>query len=141
MEQTPEFTVIAINEQRALKQEVYLSNRHRCEEMVHPLLSLELQQAREFASLKEASSWLNVPPIDEHGFSLHKSNFQDAVCLQYGWPLPHLPTECICGTSFTVKHAFTCSHGGDQRSHSPVDGLLGCKSSRFLGCSSSACFL
>ena len=51
-------------------------------------------------------------PIDEHGFSLHKSDFRDAVCLRYGWPLPHLHTDCICGTSFIVQHAFTCSHGG-----------------------------
>ena len=87
MEQTAEFTVIAINEKRALKQEVYLNNRHRCEEMAatlrcemsfilaYPLLSLDLQQARESASLKGASSWLTVLPIDEHGFSQHKSVF------------------------------------------------------------------
>jgi len=45
MEQTAEFTVIAINKQHALKQEVHLNNRHRCEEMaatLHPLLSLDL---------------------------------------------------------------------------------------------------
>ena len=33
-----------------------------------------------------------------------------------GWPLPHLPTDYVCGASFTVDHAynytFTCSHGG-----------------------------
>jgi len=76
MEQTT--TVIVINEQRALKQGVYLNNHHRCEEMaatLHPLLSLDLQWAGEFASLKGASSWLTVLPIDEHGFSLHKSDF------------------------------------------------------------------
>ena len=39
-------------------------------------------------------------------------DFRDAVCLRYGWPLPHLPTECICGTSFNVNHAFTCPFGG-----------------------------
>ena len=35
-----------------------------------------------------------------------------SVTLRYGWSLPHLPTECICGASFTVDHAFTCPHGG-----------------------------
>ena len=25
--------------------------------------------------------------------------------------MPHLPTECICGASFTVDHAFICPHG------------------------------
>ena len=50
--------------------------------------------------------------MDEHGFSLHKGDFCDAVCLRYGWSLPHLPTECICGASFTVNHTFTCPHDG-----------------------------
>ena len=45
-------------------------------------------------------------------FSLHKGDFRDAICLCYGWSLAHLPTECICGASFTVDHAFTCPHGG-----------------------------
>ena len=34
-----------------------------------------------------------------------------------GWPLTHLPTECVCGTSFTGEHAFTCSYGGYPTSH------------------------
>ena len=69
------------------KQEVHLKNCHSSEELaaaLHPLLSLDLQRARDFASLKGASSWLTVLLIDEDGFSLHKSDFQDAVCLQYG---------------------------------------------------------
>ena len=47
-----------------------------------------------------------------HTHTGHKGDFRDAVCLRYGWPLPHLPMECVCGTSFTVEHAFTCPHGG-----------------------------
>ena len=87
VEQISEFTVNALNEQHVLKQEVHLTNHHSSKELaaaIHPLLSLELQQAREFASLKGASSWLTVLPIDEHGFSLHKSDFRDAVCVRYG---------------------------------------------------------
>ena len=76
------------------------------------MLSIELQRARELACLKGASSWLTVLPLDDHAFSLHKGDFRDAVCLRYGWSLPHLPTECICGASFAVDHAFTCPHGG-----------------------------
>ena len=79
---------------------------------LHLLLSTELQRARELACLKRASNWLTVLPLDEHDFSLHKGDFHDAVCLRYGWSLPHLPMECICGASFTVNHAFTCPHGG-----------------------------
>ena len=130
VKQIAEYTVNALNE-RVLKQEVHLKSCHSSEELaasLHPLLSLDLQQARESASLKGASSWLTVLPIDEHDFSLHKSDFRDAICLRYGWPLPHLPTECICGTSFTVEHAFTCSHGGyptichnQQRPYNPIN--------------------
>ena len=115
IEQITEFTVTELNKQFVLKQEIYLKNCRSSEELasaLHPQLSLDLQRAREFACLKGASSWLTALPIDEHGFALHKSDFRDAVCLRYGWPLLHLPTKCICGTSFTVEHAFTCSHGG-----------------------------
>ena len=34
------------------------------------------------------------------------------VFAMVAWPLSHLPSDCICGASFTVDHAFTCSHGG-----------------------------
>ena len=105
IEQITEFTVTELDKQFVLKQEIYLKNRRSCEELssdLHPQLSLDLQRAREFACLKRASSWLTALPIDEHGFALHKSDFRDAVCLRYGWPLLHLPTECICGTSFIL---------------------------------------
>ena len=105
IEQIAEFTVTELDKQFVLKQEIYLKNRSNCEELasaLHPQLSLDLQRAREFDCLKGASSWLTALPIDEHGFALHKSDFRDAVCLRYGWPLLHLPTECICGTSLNM---------------------------------------
>ena len=115
LEQDPRFTIGTLNEQLALKQGTDRENRRRSEESaasLHPLLSIELQRARELACLKEASSWLTALPLDDHAFSLHKGDFCDAVCLRYGWSLPHLPMECICGALFTVDHAFTCPHGG-----------------------------
>ena len=115
LEQDSQFTVDVLNEQLALKREIHLENHCRTKNLaasLHPLLPAELQRARELACLKSASSWLTVLPLDEYGFSLHKGDFRDAVCLCYGWPLPHLPMECVCGTSFTVEHAFTCPHGG-----------------------------
>ena len=100
----------------ALRQEIHLENCRRSEELaaslLHPSLSTELQHARELACLKGASSWLTVLPLDEHRFSLYKGDFRDAVSLCYGWLLPHLLTECICGASFTVDHTFTCPHDG-----------------------------
>ena len=48
----------------------------------------------------------------EHGFALHKGAFRDALCLRYGWRPPLLPSQCICGKSFTVEHALSCPFGG-----------------------------
>ena len=78
------------------------------------MLPTELQCARELACLQSTSSWLSILSLDEHGFLWHKDDFRDDVCLCYGWPLPHLPTECVCGT---VEHAFTCPHGGYSSLH------------------------
>ena len=51
-------------------------------------------------------------PIADHGFTLHKGAFWDALCLRYNWTLPHLPTSCVCGAGLTVEHALTCPTGG-----------------------------
>ena len=66
----------------------------------------------ELASEKGASSWLVALPIVEHGFLLHKSAFKDALWLRYGWQPSDLPSECVCGASFTVEHALSCPQGG-----------------------------
>ena len=64
------------------------------------------------ASEKGSSSWLSTLPIAEHRFALHKSAFQDALCLRYGWHPSNLPTQCSCGKHFSVEHALSCSNGG-----------------------------
>ena len=64
------------------------------------------------SSGKGASNWLAVPPPEEMGFSQHKSAFRDALCLQFGWQPPHIPSNCVCGKRQTVEHALSCSHGG-----------------------------
>ena len=87
LEQTAEFTVFDLDRQHGLRQEIHLRNHSRFGELtsaLHSQLSSDLQQAREFACSKGASSWLTVLLIDEHGPSLHKSDFLNAVCLQYG---------------------------------------------------------
>ena len=65
----------------------------------------------EIAKEKGASSWLTTLPIEEHGFALHKGAFRDAICLCYGWRPSRLPAECVCGKSFSVDHALSCSRG------------------------------
>ena len=71
-----------------------------------------LQQAMAYGSEKGASHWLAVLPLTEHGFTLHKGAFRDAINLRYGWQLPYLPSHCICGKKFSVEHAFSCPCGG-----------------------------
>ena len=53
--------------------------------------SSTLQCSMELFQEKGASAWLTLLPIVEHGFALHKSAFEDAVSLWYGWSLqnPH----------------------------------------------------
>ena len=47
-------------------------------------------------------------PLTEHGFTLHKGAFRDAINLRYGWPLPFLPSHSTFGKKFSVEHAFSC---------------------------------
>ena len=75
-------------------------------------LSASLQRAVDLAREKGASTWLTVLPLIEHGFSLHKSVFHDAMALRYGWSPPRLPYKCDCGSGMTVEHALSCAKGG-----------------------------
>lgn len=75
-------------------------------------LTLRLQRAVSLAQEKGASSWLTALPIQEHGFSLHKTAFHDALALRYGWLPSRTPSHCACGSSFSVDHALSCPKGG-----------------------------
>ena len=71
-----------------------------------------LKRSVELASEKGASGWLTVLPWQEHGFSLHKTAFHDAVALRYGWDPARLPQHCSCGAQFYIEHSFSCPKGG-----------------------------
>ena len=62
--------------------------------------------------MKGASNWLTTLSLNEHGFALHKSAFQDALVLCYSWPPFCTPTLCACGASFSVDHVLSCPKGG-----------------------------
>ena len=70
-----------------------------------------LQKSVELAFEKGASTWLTTLPIEEHGFSLHKQAFRNALCVCYGWTPTRLPTHCSCGAQFNTTHALSCSKG------------------------------
>ena len=65
-----------------------------------------------FTEGKGSSSWLFAKPLKDHGFSLNKGEFRDALCLRYGWQLRNLPQYCICGKGFSTDYAMICTHGG-----------------------------
>ena len=44
----------------------------------------QIKKAIEYARQPGASSWLYVIPLEQHGFSLNKSKFRDAILLRYG---------------------------------------------------------
>ena len=71
-----------------------------------------LLRCLEAASERGASSWLSALPIREHGFTLHKGDFRDALCLRYGWIPPYLSSHCVCGHGLSIEHALNCKCGG-----------------------------
>ena len=48
-------------------------------------------------------------PLQQYGFSLHKTEFHDA--LPYDWCPPYLDF-CLCGEKFTIDHSLSCPTGG-----------------------------
>ena len=75
-------------------------------------LGPSLRRAMDLATVRGASSWLTTLPLSEHGFTLHRSAFQDALALRYDWSPLRPPSLCACGTSFSVEHALSCPKGG-----------------------------
>ena len=71
-----------------------------------------LKKAVTLAQEQGASTWLTALPLQEHGFSLHKGAFRDALALRYGWIPANLSTHCACGKKFSIEHAFSCPKGG-----------------------------
>ena len=71
-----------------------------------------LWRSVKLASEKGSSTWRSVLPLSEHGFTLHKGAFHDALALRYGWIPDRLPSKCNCGVSFSVEHALSCPKGG-----------------------------
>ena len=67
--------------------------------LAHSLASLH--QSLECCKEKGASSWLSANPIEQHGFTLHKTSFTDALCLHYGWSPSHLPFHCVCSKALS----------------------------------------
>ncbi len=104
-----------LDTQLAQKKDVRRLNNHENKSKateLNQLLPDTLQRAMDLASEKGASSWLTALPLSEHGFTLHKGAFQDALALRYGWNPTNTPTNCDCGKAFSTEHALSCAKGG-----------------------------
>ena len=113
--QDNEYSYSIVNDQMQAKSEIRQENRQRDQdeaERIYTLLPDRLQKAVTLAREKGASTWLTALPLTEHGFTLHKSAFHDALALRYGWTPAHLPSKCACGNNFSVEHALSCAKGG-----------------------------
>ena len=102
-------------EQSHFKAEVHSRRRSQEKEaavLLKPNLSSSLQRSVVLAQEKGASSWLTAIPITEFGFTLHKSAFRDALCFRYAWQPAQPPTNCECGSAFSVEHALCCPKSG-----------------------------
>ncbi|NRB82027.1 MAG: hypothetical protein HRU38_25815 [Saccharospirillaceae bacterium] len=76
------------------------------------MVSLKTKRSLELASEKGASNWLTCLPLEQHGFTLNKNEFRDALNIRYHRELKGLPTVCSCGKKFSITHAFNCKSGG-----------------------------
>ena len=97
-----------------LRAEVQKSKNNRLNNLLHEVentLMPEQNRAVQQEKQKGASSWLNVLPLEDHGFTLTKGEFRDALALRYSKPLRSLPSNCPCGQKFNVTHALHCKKG------------------------------
>ena len=75
-------------------------------------LPLHSQWCLDLSCEKGASTWLTILPLQDHGFTLYKSAFLDALCLRYEWEPKDLASHCIWGKPFIVEYALSCPTGG-----------------------------
>ena len=79
---------------------------------ISTLLDEKQSKLFECAREKGASSWLSALPLKKLGYVINKQEFQDAVCLRYGWRIPETPAHCGCGQRNSFDHILICKKGG-----------------------------
>ena len=72
----------------------------------------KMKRIIELAQEKGAGVWLTTIPTQSLGFALNKQQFQDALCLRYGWKVPNTPNYCKCKEENSIDHALICQKGG-----------------------------
>ena len=59
---------------------------------------------------KGSGAWLIALPIQSLGYSLNKQEFQDSVCLRYGWNIINAPNHCQCGKENEIDHSLNSTY-------------------------------
>ena len=86
------------------------------------------EERRKKQSADASALWFSLPPlkfamslaqekgaalsIEKHSFIGHKSAYQDALALHYGWQPNVIPSHCACDESFSIPHVPSCAKGG-----------------------------
>ena len=96
---------------QAIKSEK-LENQQAALEEVNNLVNDRMKRILKLSQEKGAGSWLTTSPVKSLGFGLNKQEFKDAICLRYGWRVPHTPSHCQCGSKNDTDHALSCKKGG-----------------------------
>ena len=115
LDQNQEYGYDTIANQLQMKADVSKNNREQNTKEADEIFShLTVLQQKTVVQAKEkgASTWLTVLPLRDHGFTLRKAAFHDALALRYGWTPSNLPSKCDCDNTFTVEHALSCRKGG-----------------------------
>ena len=90
--------------------EKFNSDYHK--EISNQIADAHIKRNMELNKEKGAGSWLTALPLQEHGFSLNKQEFRDAICLRYGWKIPNTPPFCGWGKKNSIDHTLICMKGG-----------------------------
>ena len=96
----------------AAKAEVKLEKRAIVREKIEAFqeaLPTPALRALSSIQVKGASSWLSVVPLHEHGFSLAKGDFRDALALHFSWH-SSLSQLTVCVAKSSPRPMRWCAH-------------------------------
>ena len=113
LQQDPTYSFKTCEAQSQAKFEVHEERRKKQSADASALRSSlpPLKFAMSLTQEKGASNWLTALPIEEHGFTLHKGAYRDALALRYGWQPNAIHYHCTCDESFSIPHVFSCARG------------------------------
>ena len=103
--------LLAIKELKIAKES---SHKEKCDTIISQLdaINQEMHRCIKLNQEKGSGCWLSVLPLKDHGYSLNKQEFRDALCLRYGWSISGMPHFCGCGQKNNIDHTLICKKGG-----------------------------